>query len=204
MPMHSHFPLMRGLAAGGARSRTVHRFPPVTTARRMCWVHARRASLPSWMLRARRGKRKCIVFGRAAADKLPLTDGRVDLVFMSQIYHHLPDPAAMWRECRRLLRVGGYVCIRTGTRENDVVVSNFFPAVRAMLDADLPSGAEIRSNFQAAGFTLRHHEVVTEAVARTGLASFESPRCARIPSWRVCLTWSRPGNGRASRSWLQY
>jgi hypothetical protein len=34
-----------------------------------------------------------------------------------------------------------------------------------MLDADLPSGAEIRSNFQAAGFTLRHHEVVTEAVA---------------------------------------
>ena len=189
---------MRCLAAGGARGRTVHRWPPVTTARRMCWVHARRASLPSWMLRARRGKRKCIVFGRAAADKLPLTDGRVDLVFMSQIYHHLPDPAAVARECRRLLRVGGYVCIRTGTRENDVVVSNFFPAVRAMLDADLPSGAEIRSNFQAAGFTLRHHEVVTEAVARTGLASFESPRCARIPSWHICLTWS------STREWPRF
>ena len=57
-----------------------------------------------------------IVFGRAAADKLPLADGHVDLVFMSQVYHHLPDPAAVARECRRLLRVGGYVCIRTGTR----------------------------------------------------------------------------------------
>jgi hypothetical protein len=63
------------------------------------------------------------------------------------------------------LRVGGYVCIRTGTRENDVIVPNFFPAVRAMLDADLPSSDEIRSDFVAAGFTLRHHEIVTEVVA---------------------------------------
>jgi hypothetical protein len=34
-----------------------------------------------------------------------------------------------------------------------------------MLDADLPSRDEIRSNFVAAGFTPRHHEIVTEAVA---------------------------------------
>jgi hypothetical protein len=84
---------------------------------------------------------------------------------MSQIYHHLPDPAAVARECRRVMRVDGYVCIRTGTRENNVVVPNFFPAVRAMLDADLPSRDEIRSNFAAAGFTPRHHEIVTEVVA---------------------------------------
>jgi SAM-dependent methyltransferase len=106
-----------------------------------------------------------VVFGRASAHKLPLPDGCVDLVFMSQIYHHLPDPAAVARECRRVLRVGGYVCIRTGTRENDVVVPSFFPAVRAMLDADLPSRDEIRSNFAAAGFTPKHHEIVTEIVA---------------------------------------
>ena len=79
-----------------------------------------------------------VVFGRASAPELPLPAGCVDLVFMSQIYHHLPDPAAVARECRRVLRVDGYVCIRTGTRENNVVVPNFFPAVRAMLDADLP------------------------------------------------------------------
>ena len=106
-----------------------------------------------------------VVFGRASAHELPLRDSCVDLVFMSQIYHHLPDPAAVARECRRVLRTGGYVCIRTGTRENDVVVPNFFPAVRAMLDADLPSRDEIRSNFTAAGFTPRHHEIVTEGVA---------------------------------------
>ncbi len=105
-----------------------------------------------------------VVFGRASAHELPLPDGCVDLVFMSQIYHHLPDPAAVARECGRVLPVGGYVCIRTGTRENDVVVPNFFPAVRAMLDA-VPSRDEIRSNFAAAGFTPRHHEIVAEVVA---------------------------------------
>jgi SAM-dependent methyltransferase len=106
-----------------------------------------------------------VVFGRASAHELPLPEGCIDLVFMSQIYHHLPDPAAVARECRRVLRAGGCVCIRTGTRENDVVVPNFFPAVRAMIDADLPSSDEIRSNFAAAGFTPRHHEIVTEVVA---------------------------------------
>lgn len=106
-----------------------------------------------------------IVFGRASAHQLPLPDGRVDLVFMSQVYHHLPDRAGVARECRRVLRLGGHVCIRTGTRENDVIVPKFFPAVRPMLDADLPSSEEIRSNFAVAGFTLRHYEIVTEVVA---------------------------------------
>jgi SAM-dependent methyltransferase len=106
-----------------------------------------------------------VVFARASAHELPFAEGCVDLVFMSQIYHHLPDPAAVARECRRVLRIGGYICIRSGTRENDVVVPNFFPAVRGMLDADLPSGDEIRSNFADAGFAPRHHEIVTEVVA---------------------------------------
>jgi SAM-dependent methyltransferase len=106
-----------------------------------------------------------VVFGRGAGHEIPLPDGCVDLVFMSQIYHHLPDAAAVARECRRILRVGGYVCIRTGTRENDVVVPNFFPKVRAMLDADLPSSDEIKCNFAAIGFTPRHHEIVTELVS---------------------------------------
>jgi ubiquinone/menaquinone biosynthesis C-methylase UbiE len=106
-----------------------------------------------------------VVFGRASAHELPLPEARVDLVFMSQIYHHLPDPAAVARECGRVLRAGGYVCVRTGTRENNVVVPNFFPAVRPMLDADFPSSDQITSNFAAADLTPRHHQIVTEVVA---------------------------------------
>jgi hypothetical protein len=69
------------------------------------------------------------------------------------------------QECWRILRVGGYVCVRTGTRENDVVVPRFFPAVRAMLDAQLPSADQITLNFVAAGFAAEHHAIITEIVA---------------------------------------
>jgi ubiquinone/menaquinone biosynthesis C-methylase UbiE len=107
-----------------------------------------------------------VLLGRAAAYQTPLLDGCVDLVFMSQVYHHLRDPAAAARECRRVLRMDGNVRVHTGTRENDVVKPRFFPAVRAMLDADLPSSDDVMANFAAAGFTLRHHEIVIEAVAQ--------------------------------------
>jgi ubiquinone/menaquinone biosynthesis C-methylase UbiE len=114
---------------------------------------------------ARRKSAVSVVFGRASAQELPLPEGSVDLVFMSQIYHHLRDPPAVARECWRVLRADGYVCIRTATRENDVVAPTFFPAMRAMLDAELPSNDEISSIFAAASFTPRHHEIVPELVA---------------------------------------
>jgi len=53
-----------------------------------------------------------VVYRQAAAEALPLPDGCADLVFMSMVYHHLTDPSAVARECRRVLREGGYVCIR--------------------------------------------------------------------------------------------
>jgi ubiquinone/menaquinone biosynthesis C-methylase UbiE len=128
-----------------------------------------------------------IAFRRAAAHALPLPDGCVDLVFMSQVYHHLPDPRAVARECRRALRPGGYVCIRTGTRENEVVVPRFFPAVRAMLDLDLSSADEVKANFVAAGFAPRHHEIVTEAVA-PDWSSFVGKSALRADSFLARLS----------------
>src|SRR6516164_6202735 len=38
----------------------------------------------------RRPETNSVIFGRASAHELPLPEGSVDLVFMSQIYHHLP------------------------------------------------------------------------------------------------------------------
>jgi ubiquinone/menaquinone biosynthesis C-methylase UbiE len=138
-----------------------------------------------------------VVFGRASAHELPLPEGWVDLVFMSQIYHHLPDPLAVARECRRVLRAGGYVCIRTGTRENDVVAPKFFPAMRAMLDADLPCSDEVKSHFAAAGFRPLHHEIVTEPVA-ANWQSFVRKSALRADSFLARLSGPEFDQGMAA------
>jgi ubiquinone/menaquinone biosynthesis C-methylase UbiE len=106
-----------------------------------------------------------VVYRQGSAEALPLPDGCADLVFMSMVYHHLTDPTSVARECHRVLRQGGYVCIRNGTRESDFPHRHFFPALRALIDSDLPSRRDIASSFLAGGFTPIVHQVVTQVTA---------------------------------------
>jgi len=48
-----------------------------------------------------------VCFVRGSADRIPLKDGSADLVFMSQVFHHLVDRAAALTEIRRVLRHEG-------------------------------------------------------------------------------------------------
>src|SRR5262249_49909706 len=86
------------------------------------------------------------------------------LVFMSMVYHHFCDPSAVAKECHRVLRQGGYACIRNGTRESDFPHRHFFP-LRALIDFDLPSRRGIQSVFASVGFTLVAHLVVAQVAA---------------------------------------
>ena len=106
-----------------------------------------------------------VMLQRAFAEALPLADGCVDLVFMSMIYHHLTNPAVVARECRRVLRQGGYVCMRNGTRESDFPHRHFFPAIRPLIDSELPYRDDIGTTFAKAGFVPVIHEVVTQTIA---------------------------------------
>ena len=106
-----------------------------------------------------------VVYRQAAAEALTLPDGCADLVFMSMVYHHLIDPAAVARECHRALRQDGYVCVRDGTRESDFPHRHFFPALRALIDSDLLSRRDIQSVFAVGGFTPIVHRVVTQVTA---------------------------------------
>lgn len=54
-------------------------------------------------------------FKQASAEKLPVEECSTDMVFMSMVFHHLPAPERTMHECHRILRHGGYVCIRNST-----------------------------------------------------------------------------------------
>jgi ubiquinone/menaquinone biosynthesis C-methylase UbiE len=106
-----------------------------------------------------------VVYRQGLAERLPLPDDCADLVFMSMVYHHLNHPPAVAQECRRVLRRGGYVCIRNGTHEGDFPHRHFFPTLRTLIDSDLPSRRDIRSVFTTSGFNPVMHQVVTQITA---------------------------------------
>jgi ubiquinone/menaquinone biosynthesis C-methylase UbiE len=110
-----------------------------------------------------------VEFRRSSAEALPLQDGAVDLVFMSQVYHHLTDPSVVARECCRVSRHGGHVCIRNTTREDDFVYRHFFP-LQPLIDSDLPTRKDIESVFVAAGFSVTIHQIMTQVVASNWLS----------------------------------
>ena len=124
-------------------------------------------TFPSYQGRQARCKRNPgnISYWRASAEALPLSDGCADLVFISMVYHHLGSAAAAARECHRVLRDGGYVCIRNGTRESDFPHRHFF-ALQPLIDTGLPVRAEIAATFKSAGFVRVTHRVVRQPASR--------------------------------------
>lgn len=47
----------------------------------------------------------------ASALALPFTNGSVSAILMLNVLHHLPDVRAFFRECQRVLKPGGRVCL---------------------------------------------------------------------------------------------
>jgi len=54
--------------------------------------------------------------------RLPVGDGAIDLVLANFVVEHLPDPAAFFAECARVLKTGGYLCIRTSNSWSYVAI----------------------------------------------------------------------------------
>jgi SAM-dependent methyltransferase len=52
-------------------------------------------------------------FRLLTSSRLPIDDLSVDLIFSDNVLEHIPDPVAYFSECARVLKPGGYLCIRT-------------------------------------------------------------------------------------------
>ena len=92
-----------------------------------------------------------VTFLQAPGEALPLADGSADVVFMSMVLHHFADVEAVAAQCRRVLRAGGHVCIRSSTRETHFVHEEFFSGLSArwstrVLPPRPPSDERVRSS----------------------------------------------------------
>jgi len=116
---------------------------------------------------ARKKVSERVDFKRAFAEALPLSDASVDLIFMSMVFHHFDDRNQAVRECRRVLRRDGAVCLRAATidRIGTYPYVPFFPRSGAILKDVLQSQAMIEAIFVNAGFSLISHELVHSEVA---------------------------------------
>lgn len=106
-------------------------------------------------------------FAKATADHIPLADASADLVFMSQVFHHLDDAAHAFREIRRLLRHAGRFFVRQTTRENlsTYFYQRFFPEARAVDEGRLPFRSALVSLAESSGYRMAARETVRHEIA---------------------------------------
>lgn len=109
------------------------------------------------------------------AETLPLADETVDMVFMSQVFHHLVEPERALREINRVLRPAGFLAVRNGTREHNLELAwlNFFPEALEIEDRRTPSEQELKETVCAQGFTLLSHSIIHQLFASSFAEYFE-------------------------------
>lgn len=107
------------------------------------------------MLEAAKRKSAGIQFVHTPAEGLPFQDMTFDLVFMTEVVHHLPrlDPAIM--SMHRVLRAGGRLCIVTQSHAqiDNRMTSRFFPASADIDKARYPDIPVIKRCLEEHGFT---------------------------------------------------
>ena len=114
-------------------------------------------------------------YERASGESIPLEDNSIDVVFMSMVLHHFSDQSRVLRECHRILRPRGAVCLRAATCDQieSYPYVPFFIRSGALLRETLQSREVIHSVFSAQGFTCVHYELVRSEIAPTWAAFVE-------------------------------
>jgi ubiquinone/menaquinone biosynthesis C-methylase UbiE len=106
---------------------------------------------------ARRNQdRSRVFYACGSAEALPLDANSVDAIFISMAFHHFTDPMMAARECRRVLRNRGRLCLRTGTLDkiSRYPYVPYFPGSRALLEERLPSLKAQCETFKATSFEI--------------------------------------------------
>lgn len=94
-------------------------------------------------------------FSCAPAESMDLPADNFDLVFAVDVIHHIADRPQAFRECRRVLRAGGKLCLVTDSpaiiRRREPLAT-YFPETVPVELARYPSLATLRAEMRAARF----------------------------------------------------
>lgn len=122
--------------------------------------------------------REDIEWKQGSAERIPLEDSTVDLIFMSQVFHHLRDPEAALREIGRVLRPAGCLVIRNATYENNEAIPwlTCFPEALEIERGRILPRRELDRVVCDRGFELIRQQTVQQIFARSPLEYFEKVR----------------------------
>lgn len=119
------------------------------------------------------------------AEQIALPADRFDLAFAVDVIHHVSDRPQAFRECRRVLRAGGKLCLVTDSAEiirSRDPLSNYFPETVEVELARYPGIDTLGAELRDAGFSDISE---TEVEIRQELAGIEPYRAKVFSSLRL-------------------
>ena len=116
-----------------------------------------------------------VVWKQGGAEDIPLETGAVNLVFMSQVFHHLAEPGRALREIGRVLTPMGYLAIRNGMREQNEELAwlKCFPEALEIEERRTPSREELNEAVRAQSFDLISRRTIRQLFASSYQEYFE-------------------------------
>jgi len=110
---------------------------------------------------------KNIYWFSSNAEHIPLKSGSIDLIWMSNVYHHLENTAEACREISRVLIDRGNLVIRNGTQETDkeIAWNKFFPEAIEFDKNRIPHKQEIIDFISSHSFNFIEYGVIYQQFA---------------------------------------
>lgn len=96
------------------------------------------------------------------SEKLPATDGSLDIVMSFDVFEHIPDIDGHLREVNRVLKPGGYYLVQTPNKWTNAVFETFrWKSLTAwkVQHCSLHSFRELRRRCEKHGFNVEFHDI---------------------------------------------
>ncbi len=110
-----------------------------------------------------------VEFREGRAEHLPVGDSSACLIYMSMVYHHIANLRRAGREFKRVLRPGGFACIRNSTKDllSEVPYLKYFPTTMDINQHRLPWQKDVVNTMRSSGLLLVAHEVIEQQFAES-------------------------------------